>query len=78
LLGQNSRAAGLFNIRMRGNEPGAAPIEWTKVERWRTWSQLSEGAYVLRTNVRDWSEHQQILLQQLGLSLTSHLRKTDL
>jgi transposase len=56
LLGQNSRAAGLFDIRIRSDEKGAAQIEWTKVERWRTWSQLSEGAYVLRTNVRDWSD----------------------
>lgn len=48
LLGQNSRAAGLFDIRIRADEHGAAQIEWTKVERWRTWSQLSEGAYVLR------------------------------
>lgn len=56
LLGQNSRAAGLFDIRIRADEHGAAQVEWTKVERWRTWSQLSEGAYVLRTNVRDWSD----------------------
>ncbi len=100
LLGQNSRAAGLFDIRIRADERGAAQIEWTKVERWRTWSQLSEGAYVLRSNVRDWAvdvvlptrngpelstrcitqpnEHQQILLHHLGLSVPSHLRKTDL
>ena len=42
----------------RPDEHGAAQIEWTKVERWRTWSQLSEGAYVLRTNVRDWSDEE--------------------
>ena len=56
MLGQNTRAAKLFDIRIRADEHGAAQIEWTKVERWRAWSQLSEGAYVLRTNVRDWSD----------------------
>lgn len=56
LLGQNTRAAGLFEVRIHADEHGAAQITWTKIERWRAWSQLSEGAYVLRTNVGDWSD----------------------
>lgn len=56
LLGQNTRAAGLFDIHVRAVENGAAHITWTKVEKWRAWAQLSEGAYVLRTNVGGWSD----------------------
>jgi len=56
LLGQNTRAAGLFDIQVQADPQGAARIEWKKVDKWRTWARLSEGAYVLRSNVRDWSD----------------------
>jgi hypothetical protein len=80
LLGQNSRAAGLFDIRIRADERGAAQIEWTKVERWRTWSQLSEGAYVLRTNVRDWSDEElrRAYTQLTDAEAAFRIQKSDL
>ena len=56
LLGQNTRAAGLFDVQVRANRNGNAQITWKKVETWRAWAQLSEGSYVLRSNVRDWSD----------------------
>jgi transposase len=56
LLGQNTRAAGLFDVQVGQGKNGFAQITWSKVETWRTWAQLSEGAYVLRSNVRDWSD----------------------
>jgi Transposase DDE domain len=56
LLGQNTRAAGLFEIQIQADAAGAAHLAWKHVESWRAWAQLSEGAYVLRTNVRDWSD----------------------
>ena len=56
LRGQNTRAAGLFDVQVRADENGAAQITWTKVEKWRSWAQLSEGAYVLRSNVSDWTD----------------------
>ena len=30
-------------------------VSWTKREDWREWSNLSEGCYMLRSNIRDWS-----------------------
>jgi len=56
LLGQNTRAAGLFDVQTRVDEKGAAQVEWKKVESWRNWAELSEGSYVLRSNVSDWSD----------------------
>jgi transposase len=56
LLGQNTRAAGLFDVQITANAHGAAQITWQKVESWRAWAQLSEGSYVLRTNVSGWSD----------------------
>lgn len=55
LLGQNTRAAGLFDIEVTTGPEGSAQVTWRKREDWRDWSRLSEGCYLLRTNVNDWS-----------------------
>jgi len=55
LLGRNTRAEGLFNVDVRTREDGGAEIVWSKVEAWREWSKLSEGCYLLRSNIMDWS-----------------------
>ena len=54
LLGQNSRAAGLFTVDV-SEVDGRAQVEWSKVDSWRDWSTLSEGCYMLRSNITDWS-----------------------
>ena len=55
LLGRNSRAAGLFDVRVEKGPTGGAKLIWTKREDWRDWSRLSEGCYMLRSNIRNWS-----------------------
>jgi transposase len=55
LLERNSRAAGLFDVRVEKGSTGGAKIIWTKREEWWQWSRLSEGCYMLRSNIRDWS-----------------------
>lgn len=55
LLGQNSRAAGLFETDIIKSSGGRAKLVWRKVESWRNWAALSEGCYLLRTNIQDWS-----------------------
>ena len=54
LLGQNSRAASLFQIEVGADTRGAATVQWTMSEAWRDWARLSEGCYVLRSNLVDW------------------------
>ena len=56
LLGQNSRAAGLFHTEIKTSADGRATLDWKKLDAWRDWAALSEGCYLLRSNVRDWSE----------------------
>ncbi len=58
LLGRNSRAAGLFNVRVEKGSTGGAKVIWRKREDWRDWSRLSEGCYMLRSNIRDWSSEE--------------------
>jgi len=55
LLGRNTRAAGLFEVRVEAAEDGSARFHWRKVEQWRDWARLSEGCYLLRSNVTEWS-----------------------
>jgi transposase len=58
LLGQNTRAAKLFDVTVEKTEDGRARIEWEKVEATRDWATLSAGCYILRTNVTDWSDEE--------------------
>jgi transposase len=55
LLGRNSRAAGLFDVRVEKGPTGGARVVWEKRESWRDWSRLSEGCYMLRSNIHNWS-----------------------
>ena len=80
LLGQNTRAAGLFDVQIRADENQAAQIQWKKVEKWRTWADLSEGAYVLRSNINDWSAEEQwhAYIQLTDAELAFRIEKSDL
>jgi transposase len=58
LMGQNTRAAGAFKTKVEADEKGRATLTWEKVQSWREWARLSEGCYLLRSNVRDWSDEE--------------------
>jgi len=51
---KNSRGAGLFDIKVE-EQDGRTAISWTKKESWHDWAALSEGCYLLRTNITDWT-----------------------
>jgi transposase len=55
LLGRNSRGSGCFEVVVkeldRPEGKAKLSVTWTKRERWREWSRLSEGCYLLRTNL---------------------------
>jgi len=55
LLEANSRAAGLFQVDVRERAGGGAEVVWRVIEEWRAWAELSEGCYLLRSNITDWS-----------------------
>ena len=33
-------------------------MAWEKIEEWRRWAELSEGCYLLRSNITDWDAGQ--------------------
>jgi len=55
LLGQNTRSAGLFQTEVQTSGDGSARLVWSKLKGWQDWAGLSEGCYVLRSNVTDWT-----------------------
>jgi transposase len=57
LLGRNSRAAARYAIRLVDDPavPAGLRLEWSAHAEWDDWSRHSEGCYVLRTNLRDWT-----------------------
>jgi transposase len=57
LLGKNSRAAARYAIRL-ADEPSAPSrlrLSWSTRAEWDDWARHTEGCYVLRTNVHDWT-----------------------
>ena len=79
LLGQNARAAGLFHVEVRDNG-GRAHVEWRKVEAWREWSALSEGCYLLRSNITDSNAEElwRAYIQLTEAEAAFRLHKSDL
>ena len=60
LLQRNSRAAGAFSIAIiedDANDSGLK-LSWRHNPEWQDWARLSEGVYILRTNVHHWSDEE--------------------
>lgn len=55
LLERNSRAARLFDVQVQVDAQSFTQLRWSKVESWREWARRSEGCYLLRSNVTDWT-----------------------
>jgi transposase len=80
LLGQNTRAAGLFKTEIANDAQEKATLTWEKVEAWRNWSDLSEGCYLLRSNVSGWTaaELWRAYMQLTEAENAFHIHKSDL
>jgi hypothetical protein len=57
LLAQNPRAAGRYVIDVVEDSAAAAGLRvtWTTRPEWDDWARVSDGCYVLRTNIPNWS-----------------------
>jgi transposase len=80
LLGKNSRAAGAFEVQIDADADGFAKCHWKRIDRWREWARLSEGCYVLRSNVTDWSPEElwRAYMQLTEAEAAFRIQKTDL
>ncbi len=80
LLGQNTRAAKLFDVTVEKTKDGHARIQWKKIEAIRDWAELSAGCYLLRTNVTDWSDEElwKAYIQLTEAEAAFRIHKSDL
>lgn len=82
LLGRNSRAAAGFDIRFEEVEdlPSRLRLSWTRRPEWDAWSGLSEGAYLLRTNLTGYSPEElwKMYIQLSDAESAFRMHKTDL
>jgi transposase len=80
VLGKNSRAAGLFEVEVTQRPNGRATIAWQKKEAWREWATLSEGCYLLRSNVTNWSSEDlwKAYIQLTEAEAAFRIQKSDL
>ncbi len=80
MLGQNTRAARLFEVTVEQRGDGGAELKWKKIEGLRDWATLSAGCYLLRTNVLDWTDEElwKTYMQLTEAEAAFKIRKTDL
>jgi transposase len=80
LMGQNTRAAGGFKTEVITDPAGKPTLKWEKVAAWQSWARLSEGCYLLRSNVNDWKAPDlwQAYMQLTQAESAFRIHKSDL
>ena len=82
LLERNSRAAGRFLATLADDQshPAGLRLDWSIRPEWEDLSRFSEGCYVLRTNVNDWSAEAlwQTYIQLTQAESAFRIQKTEL
>jgi len=58
ILERHSRAARRFEVEVVYDlkRKSEVRLQWIERKDWRQWAELTEGTYILRTNVSDWSD----------------------
>jgi transposase len=82
LLGRNSRAAGLFDVRVveeQAHKSGVR-LEVREQTQWSEWASLTEGTYILRSNVNEWSAEElwQTYIQLTQAEAAFRIHKSEL
>jgi len=82
LLGRNSRAAGRYGIAVTPDPTilAGCRLTWTVHPEWDEWARWSEGCYVLRTNIPDWSPEAlwQTYIQLTDAEAAFRIQKSEL
>ena len=82
LLERNRRAARMFRVVVHEDPTlgSRLRLDWSVNEEWDEWARRSEGCYVLRTNVSDWTgpELWQAYVQLTQAEAAFRIQKSDL
>lgn len=80
LLGQNTRAAHLFEVQVLKKDKQFALLQWQRIKPATDWHELSDGCYLLRSNVTDWSDEElwKAYIQLTEAESAFRIQKSDL
>lgn len=80
LLRENRRASRAFEVKVEREAQDGYQVSWTKRANWQTWAELSEGAYLLRTNLKGWSPEElwKNYMRLAQVEKAFHIAKDDL
>jgi transposase len=82
LLERNSRAGARYSIAV--SEDGGAlaglKLKWSTRPEWDDWAKLSEGTYILRSNIHDWTDEElwKTYIQLSEAEAAFRIHKSDL
>ena len=80
LLKANSRSAKAFEVNVETLSDGTRRLSWAKRAEWADWAAASEGAYLLRTNLADWTAEDlwKAYIQLTEAEAAFRIQKSDL
>jgi len=82
LLAANSRAASRYTVTLEPDATGAAGVRvtWRVRPEWDDWAHCSDGCYVLRSNIPDWSPDElwRTYIQLTEAEAAFRIQKSDL
>jgi len=82
LLGKNTRAADQFQIDLIEDESlgSGLRLEWKEKSEWSEWTDVAEGAYILRSNITDLSAQElwSLYVQLTEAEAAFRIQKSDL
>jgi transposase len=82
LLERNARAAARYSISLENEDTSNSGLRlsWNAHPEWDEWANLSEGTYILRTNVHDWTDEElwRTYIQLTEAEAAFRIHKSDL
>jgi transposase len=81
-LERNSRASARYSISLTEDKATLAGVtlQWSTRPEWDDWAKLSEGTYILRSNIDDWTDEQlwKTYIQLSEAEAAFRIQKSDL
>src|SRR5262249_35187652 len=82
LLQRNSRAAARFKVQVKEDASVACglSLSWSTDAAWQQWAMRTEGCYILRTNISDWTPESlwQTYIQLTEAEAAFRIQKSEL
>jgi transposase len=82
LLERNARAAARYviSITEQDSTPAGLKLTWSTRAEWNDWASASEGTYILRTNIEEWTDEElwKTYIQLTEAEAAFRIQKSDL